>query len=299
MSLVVAATAGFCALVACAWSVGRAPRAAHWALGLLVAMVPAPWAGATAVEVRRALIAEGTVRPDAWVRDDSPATIARLPAVAETAPREEVVTTSSSADPSHYNFWSRSAGTFRSGPINFSTSESRDHGVSESEVATHGWTCRSYGNPAGSRSSELRMRQSSDREVIAFDCHLLAGRERGRSLDYALGEDAPAPLVLRLVRDAPPAVRGSPLAAVAGLLASLLLCVATTNWRLRPPPLRARSAVAPVEVGGFPFRRGPAIAFDDAAATERALRARHRAVVLIVATALVGSLLALRIVAPQ
>jgi hypothetical protein len=286
-------------LAACVTLPSLASRSSHLALALLVAMLPSLWAGSVAVIISRSLEAADAVRPDAWVRDDDPATLRRLPAIGEPAPREHEVMISGDSDPSHYGHWSRSTGTFQSGPVTFTYTRSRTDGISQHSESSHGWTCESSNVPNARCEYSLVMRRAPDGMAIAFDC-LLADRDGGGGVGNArptCREDLP-PLVFRRVPYAPAPVRGSMRDALAALTASLVLCALAMRWMQRPWQAPARVERSPVAAGAAPFRDAPpaeeeALAQAELRAFDRAMRARRLGVTLVIAAALVGSIAAL------
>ncbi|MDO9021213.1 MAG: hypothetical protein Q8S73_02870 [Deltaproteobacteria bacterium] len=285
-------------LAACVTLPSLASRASHLALALLVAMLPSLWAGSVAVIIWRSFEAADAVRPDAWVRDDSPATLRRLPAIGEPAPREHEVMIRGDSDPSHYGHWSRSFGTFQSGPVTFTYTRSRSDGISQHSESSHGWTCESSNVPNARCEYSLVMRRAPDGMAIAFDC-VLADRGGGvvGNAPPTCREDLP-PLVFRRVPYAPVPVRGSLRDALAALTASLVLCWVAMRWMQRPWQAPARVERPPVAAGAAPFRAAPvaeeeALAQAELRAFDRAMRARRLGVTLVIAAALVGSIAAL------
>jgi hypothetical protein len=304
MSPLVATVAGLVAVLAACVTLPRwASRASHLALVTLLAMLPALWAGAAAVVASRSRDAANAVRPDEWVRDDDPATLGRLPAVGETAPREQEVVTLSSQDETHYHHWSRAEGTFRSGPVTFAFSRYGGDSYSESSVSSHGWTCHSSSNPGSAREYELQMRRASDGTVVAFDCHLVnCGGGYLANSTPTCGPEI-APLVFRHRHFVRAPVRGSLRAALGGLAASLVLCWLTTRWLQRPWRAPAPFASPPTALGAGPFRQPPQPAEAgreqaELRAFDRAMRARRLVVVLVLAAALLGSIVVLSAVLP-
>lgn len=272
-----------------------ASRASHLALTLLLASLPSLWAGAAAVIISRSLDAADAARPEEWVRDDDPATLSRLPAVGEPAPREHEVMVSGDSDPSHYGHWSRSTGTFQSGPVTFTYTESRSDGSSAHSESSHGWTCESSSNPGARSEYSLKMRSAPDGTAIAFDCVLVACD--GGAVNNArptCREDLP-PLVLRWVPSVPAPVRGSLRDALAALAASLALCWLAMRWLHRPWRAPARVESPPVASGAAPFRQAPLAEQEgqeqaELRAFDRAMRARRLGVALVLAAALLGSM---------
>lgn len=285
-------------LAACVTLPPLASRASQLALALLVAMLPSLWAGSVAVIIWRSFEAADAVRPDAWVRDDDPATLRRLPAVGEPAPRVHEVETGGDSDSSHYHHWSRSFGTFQSGPVTFSFTRSRTVGISQHSESSHGWTCESSNVPNAPCEYSLVMRRAPDGMAIAFDC-VLADRDGDvvGSARPTCREDLP-PLVFRRVPYAPAPVRGSLRDALAALTASLLLCWVAMRWMQRPWGAPARVERPPLAAGAAPFREAPlageeALAQAELQAFDRAMRARRLGVTLVFAAALLGSIAAL------
>ncbi|MDO9017432.1 MAG: hypothetical protein Q7V43_11015 [Myxococcales bacterium] len=282
-------------LAACVTLPRLASRASHLALVILLAMLPALWACAAAVMASRSRDAANAVHPDEWVRDDDPATLSRLPALGETAPREQEAVTSSSQDETHYHHWSRAEGTFRSGPVTFAFSTHGGDSSSETSVSSHGWTCLSASNPGSVRQYELQMRRAPDGTAVAFDCRLVncEGGYLANSTPTCRPEIAP--LVFRRVHFVRAPVHGSLRAALAGLAASLVLCWLATRWLHRPWRAPAAAAGPPVDLGAGPFRQA-LLAPEEGGpeqvglrAFDRAMRARRFAVALVFATALLGS----------
>jgi|GEM_PF-2430141 len=286
------------ALAACVTLPPLASRLSHLALTLLLAALPSLWAGAAAVMISRSLDAADAARPDEWVRDDDPATLSRLPADGEPAPREQEVMVNGDSDPSHYGHWSRSTGTFQSGPVTFIYTRSRSDGSSEHSESSHGWSCESSSNPGAHSEYSLRMRRAPDGTAVAFDCVLVAcdGGAVGNARPTCR-EDLP-PLVFRRVPFVPAPVRGSLRDALAALTASLALCLLATRWLQRPWRAPARVESPPVASGAAPFRQAPMAGEEgpeqaELRAFDRAMRARRLGVALVFAAALLGSMAAL------
>lgn len=304
MSPLVAAAVGLVViLVACATLPPLRPRASPLALVMLLAMLPALWAGTAAVMAWRAVAAAGAVRPDAWVRDDRPVTLARLPAVGVPAPREQVRSLGGEGDSSHYARWSRWFEAFRSGPVTFRSSTYRGEGVQESRISSHGWTCQSSSDPASSRLYELRWRRSPDGAVVAFDCVLTACVDANVGTGRPVCRDDIAPLVFRFDPYVPMPVRGSLRDALAGLVASGALCWLATRWLQRPWRASVPVTSSAPTLGTGPFREAPLVAREETEgvelrAFERAMRARLLVVALVLAAALVGSIAVLPVVLP-